>query len=103
MLSAHLQKNLRKEVGKRSLPLRKGDEVEVMRGEFKGRRGNVSDIDMKKLKIYIENIKVKKVSGQEVQVPVDPSNVMITKLNLDDKERKRIFTRVLEAEKGKEE
>lgn len=94
MLAAHLHKSLRKEFGTRAMPVRKGDEVEIMRGEFKGRRGAVSHVDTKKLKVYIENIKRKKVSGQEMQVPVDPSNLMITKLEMEDKERKKIFSRI---------
>lgn len=88
MLSAHLDKKLRKELGRRSAAVVKGDEVAIMRGEFRKKGGKVSKVDMKSLKIYVENIKAKKVSGQEVQVPIDPSNVMVTKLNLDDKLRK---------------
>lgn len=101
MVSAHLQKGLRKEMGRRSVPVRKGDEVQIMRGEFRGRRGAVSAVDAKALKIYVENAKRKKASGQEVQVPIDPSNVMITKLNIEDKERKKVFSRRREGEKEK--
>ncbi len=88
LLSAHLDKKLREELKRRSVGVRKGDEVVVMRGEFRKQRGVVSKVDMKKLKIYVENIKVKRVSGQEVQVPIEPSNIKIVKLNLDDKARK---------------
>ncbi|MBS3053237.1 MAG: 50S ribosomal protein L24 [Candidatus Aenigmarchaeota archaeon] len=93
MLSAHLQKGLRKELGRRSMVLKKGDEVEIRRGEFSGRRGAVSAVDMKRLKILIEGIKRKKVSGQDIQVPIDPSNVVIVKVNLEDKKRKKIISR----------
>ncbi len=88
LLSVHLDKKLREELKRRSVGVRKGDEVVVMRGEFRKQRGVVSKVDMKRLKIYVENIKVKKVSGQEVQVPIEPSNIKIVKLNLDDKARK---------------
>ena len=88
MLSAHLDKKLREDLGRRSATVIKGDEVAIMRGEFRKKGGKVSKVDMKSLKIYVENIKTKKVSGQEVQVPIDPINVKITKLNLDDKLRK---------------
>lgn len=100
MLAAHLHKSLRKELGKRSLPVREGDEVEIMRGKFRKRRGKVSGVDTKGLKVYVENIKRKKVSGQEVQVPIDPSNVMITKIESEDKERKKTISRK-KAETGK--
>ena len=91
LISAHLSKKLREELGIRSIPVRKGDRVKIMRGQFKGKEGNVTKVDLKKLKIYIDVAKRKKVSGQEVQVPIDPSNVMIIELNKEDKKRlKRI-------------
>ncbi|MBI2579181.1 MAG: 50S ribosomal protein L24 [Candidatus Aenigmarchaeota archaeon] len=93
MLAAHLSRELRKEYGKRSLPVRKDDEVVVITGSHKGSKGKVSRVDMKEMKVYMENAKRKKVSGQEVQAPIDPSNVVITKLNLDDSERKKILER----------
>lgn len=93
LVSAHLEKGLRKDYNKRSLPVRKGDEVRVTRGKFAGTKGKISRVDLKRLKIYIENAKVKKVSGQEVELPIDPSNVVITNLNLDDKKRKKFLIR----------
>lgn len=93
MLAAHLSKELRKEYSRRSLPVRKGDDVVVMSGSFRKTRGKVSRVDMKEMKVYIENAKRKKVSGQEVEAAVDPSNVVITKMNLDDSERKKILER----------
>ncbi len=92
-LSAHVSKTLRKEVNKRSLPVRKGDEVEIMRGEYRGKKGVVSSVSMKESKIFIDSIKRKKVSGQEVAVPVDPSNVQITKASMEDKMRRKITLR----------
>jgi large subunit ribosomal protein L24 len=92
-VSAHMDKNLRKSYGKRSLPVRKGDEVIVLRGEFKKKKGSVTRVDLKKSRVFIDNVKKKKVSGQEFELPVDPSNIMITKLNLDDKMRKKTLQR----------
>ena len=93
LVSAHLEKGLKKSYGKRTLPVRKGDEVMVLRGEFKKKKGNVTRVNLKKLKIFIENVKKKKVSGQETEIAIDPSNVMITKLNLDDRMRKKSLQR----------
>ena len=100
LVSAHLEKSLRKEYGKRSLPVRRGDEVKVLTGQFRGVRGKVSRVDLKALKIYVENAKVKKVSGQEVEAPIDPSNVMITKLEFEDKKRRKFIARKKPAEAG---
>jgi large subunit ribosomal protein L24 len=92
-LSAHLSKELRKQWNKRSLPVRKGDEVKIMRGKYKGTTGKVSKVDIKKLKVYLENVKRKKVSGEEVFVPIHPSNLLILNPNMDDPKRKRIVDR----------
>lgn len=93
MISAHLSKELREKYGRRSMPLRKGDEVKVMRGEFKGTVGKVVKIDTKKYKVYVDSVKKKRSVGTEYLVPISPSNLMILKLNLDDKYRMRILER----------
>jgi large subunit ribosomal protein L24 len=97
-LSAHLSKDLRERFGKRSVSVRKGDEVVVMKGEFRGFRGNVDRVDMSESKIYVDGMKRKKVDGSEVSVPIDPSNVMITKLILEDKMRQAVFERAAKPE-----
>jgi large subunit ribosomal protein L24 len=93
MISAHLSKELREQYKRRSLPLRKGDEVKVMRGEFKGTIGKVIKIDTKKYKVYVDTVKKKRSVGTEYLVPISPSNLMIVKLNLDDKYRLKILER----------
>jgi large subunit ribosomal protein L24 len=93
MISAHLSKELREQYKRRSLPLRKGDEVKVMRGEFKGTIGKVVEIDTKKYKVYVDTVKKKRSVGTEYLVPLSPSNLMIVKLNLDDKYRMKILER----------
>jgi large subunit ribosomal protein L24 len=93
MISAHLDKKLKTEYGKRSMPIRKDDEIIVMRGEYAGQKGSVSEIDMSNLKVFVENIKTRKTSGQEVMVPLEPSNLKITKLNIEDKFRRKFIER----------
>ena len=92
-LSAHLSQNLIESWKRRSLPIRKGDEVKVMRGQFKGTTGKISDVDLKRFKVYIENVKRKKVSGEEVHVPVSASNLLLLNPVMDDKERLKIIKR----------
>jgi large subunit ribosomal protein L24 len=93
LLSAHLSKELRKQWKRRSLPVRKGDEVKIMRGKFKGTTGKISKVDLKKLKVYIENVKRKKVSGEEVHVPIHPSNLLMINPVMEDPKRKKIIER----------
>ncbi|MEM2466547.1 MAG: 50S ribosomal protein L24 [Candidatus Bathyarchaeia archaeon] len=91
--AAPLSPELRKSYGTRSLPVRSGDTVHVLRGDHKGFEGKVARVDRKKFKIYIEGLTREKVDGSTVFIPVHPSKVMITKLNLDDKWRKKILER----------
>ncbi|HDM43770.1 MAG TPA: 50S ribosomal protein L24 [Candidatus Woesearchaeota archaeon] len=88
-LHCHLSKELRKKYGKRALRLRKGDKVKIVRGEFKGTVAKVSRVDLKRMKVYLENVMRERRDGRKVAVPFDASNLMITELNLEDKMRMR--------------
>ena len=88
MASANLSKELRKKYSKRNFPIRKGDSVRIMRGEFRGKTGKVAEVNMKKLKILVEGINRTKKDGVKVGVLFDISNLQIKELNLTDKKRK---------------
>lgn len=83
----------------KTLSVRSGDTVRIMRGDHKGFEGKVKVIDRKKYKIQVEGLTREKVDGTAIFVPVHPSKVMITNLNLDDKWRKKILERRKEARK----
>ena len=93
LVAAHFSKELKQKYKTRSFPVRKGDEVMVMRGEFKKRTGKISKVDLKKYRVYIEGILRKRTDGTERQVPINPSNISIINLNLDDKRRSKIIER----------
>jgi len=93
LMAAHLSKELREKYKTRSLSVRRGDEVEIMRGGFKKRKGKISRLDLKKYKIYIEGVTRKRTDGTERQVPIHPSNLRIINLNLEDKRRGKILER----------
>ena len=97
MLSAHLSKELREKYHRRSFPVRKGDEVQIMRGKFKGKKGKVARVDYKKYRIYIEGITIKKADGTERMFPIHPSNAMIVSLDLSDKKRVEALEKKLKA------
>jgi len=48
----------------RSVPVRKDDEVQVVRGTFKGREGKVVQVYRRKWVIHIERITREKVNGE---------------------------------------
>jgi large subunit ribosomal protein L24 len=98
--SASLASNLKESHGTNSVPVRKGDTVMIMRGDRKGFEGKVTQINRKNYRIFVEGANREKVDGTTISVPIHPSKVMITRLNLDDKWRKRIMERKGAAEKA---
>jgi large subunit ribosomal protein L24 len=92
-VSANLSKELRKKYGKRKKPLKKGDTVKIMRGQFKKKTGKITRIDLKKIKVYIENISVAKKDGTKAFRPLNPTNLQIIEPIIDDKKRRKILER----------
>lgn len=99
-VSAHLAPELRRRFSTRAVPVRKGDEIEVMVGTLRGLKGLVERVDLKNCKIYADGIKAKKVDGSEVPKPLEPSNLRLTRLNLDDKMRLKSLDRKKEEPKA---
>ncbi len=91
-MSAPLSKELREKYNVRSLPIRRDDEVMIVRGQFADREGKVVECYRKKYVIHVERVTREKVNGQSVQVGIQPSNVVITKIKLD-KDRKALLER----------
>jgi len=87
LLSAPLSNDLRKSQGRRSYPVRKGDTVKIMRGDFAGIEGKITKVDTHRQRIFVEGVQREKVAGTSENVSVHSSKVVITKLNLDDKWR----------------
>lgn len=92
-MSAHLSPELRNSKGVKSLPVRKGDTVQIARGDNVGFEGKINRVDLKKYRIYIEGLTREKVDGTNIFISVHPSKVVIKKLKLDDKWRKAIIER----------
>merc|ERR1711939_755566 len=92
IMSAHLDKTLSNKYHVKSMPIRKDDEVIVVRGSHRGREGKVIQVYRKKYVIHIERVTREKSNGSTVNVGIHPSNVMITKLKLD-KDRRAILDR----------
>ncbi len=86
-LSAPLSKELRTKHKKRSIAVRKGDEVLVMRGSFAEKKAKVSSVDTKRTRVMLEGITRAKRDGSKVNVHFHPSNLQIIALNADDKHR----------------
>ena len=93
MASAHLSKDLRKQYKRRSVVLKKGDEVKIMNGKFVGKSGTIEEINYKNLTVTISGIKLKKTVGTEKNVPVHVSNLLVMAMDLSDKARQKVLLR----------
>jgi large subunit ribosomal protein L24 len=93
LMAAPLSPELITSKGVKTLPVRKGDTIRVMRGDHKGFEGKISQVNLKKYRIYVEGLTREKVDGSTIFLPIHPSKVLIKNLNLDDKWRKGIFER----------
>jgi large subunit ribosomal protein L24 len=80
-----LSVELRTTYGRRSVPVRTGDTVRIVRGDFSGVEGKVSDIDTTRQRLFVEGVTREKVAGTSEKVHC--TKIMITRLNLDDKWR----------------
>ena len=90
-LTAHLSPELRKKYGTRTLPVRKGDTVKIMRGDQKGKEGKISAIEA--LLVNIDGITRSKTDGTKVFIPIRAPNLMLTDVDLTDPKRKAIIDR----------
>ncbi len=92
-LASPLSKALRTEHKKKSLVVRKGDTVKILRGQFKGKMGKITEINTKKTRIYVDGAHQVKANGQTAPYPIHPSNVVIITPILSDKKRKEALAR----------
>ena len=93
LVSATLSPELRRQHGVRSLPVRVGDEVVIMRGRFRGHKGKVVRVDLRRLRLHVEGATIQNARGEPRYYPIHPSNVMIVSLKLDDERRKQLIER----------
>jgi len=93
IMSAHLSQDLRETYGFRSLPVRSGDTVRILRGDFKDYEGRVTRVDREKYRVYVDGVSREKADGTTTLVPIHHSKIEIVRLNLEDDWRKRILER----------
>ncbi len=86
MAHAKMSKELREVYGKRA-QLRKGDEVLIMRGDFKGLKGKVEKVDLKKSLVFVRGAELVKNDGSKVKRPIHISNLLIIAPTTTDSKR----------------
>ena len=92
-MNVHLSKDLRTKIKKkmRSLTIRRGDRVKVMRGPGKGTEGKVLRSSHAKMKVYVEGLVLRTAKGREILRALQPSNLLLISLE-QTKERKELFS-----------
>jgi large subunit ribosomal protein L24 len=93
LMNVSLSPELRETHETRNLPVRKGDTVKVLRGDFRDHEGKVEKVDLKHYHVIVEGVFVQKPDGNQVFHPISPSNLMIVEMDLDDEERLNIIDR----------
>jgi len=102
-LNAKLAEDLARDYGVKRLPVRVGDTVVIMRGDWKGHEGKVVEVDLRRGRIAIEGVTINKADGTPVFYMVHPSKVMIKKLGEVDDVRRKIIERRKVKEKEAQE
>lgn len=84
MMSSRLSKNLRAEWGFKSFPIHSQDVVVVKCGKFKGQEGKVKTVDRRTMKVKVDGCTMVKITGGTAFYPIDPSNLEIKELFIDE-------------------
>jgi large subunit ribosomal protein L24 len=86
---SQLSSELREKHGRRSVRPRVGDTVKIIKGEFKGIEGKITKVDPKAGVVNVEGVTHEKQKGGTSPIPIHTSNLVMTALALEDKERKK--------------
>ena len=90
-MSISLSRDLRGRYKRRALPVRKGDTVRIVSGSFKGREERVSKVDLRTLRVTLDNVTIKKVDQKLKPLPIVANHLILTRLNLADPWRRKIL------------
>ena len=102
LLKCRLDEFLQEEYGLRSLVIKKGDLVRIMRGQFRETEGKVTNVSYKKGVVYLDSTTITKADGKEAHVPIHPSNLMLVKLELDEERKTLIEGKVMKIVESEE-
>lgn len=94
LMSCHLMKSLREQYKVRSVPIKRGDEVKILKGKAKGKSGKVVQVYRKRNVIYVDKVNGEKQNGQTVFLPIRPSNCVVEKMFINKDRTKRLAKRV---------
>ncbi|MGA8663470.1 MAG: 50S ribosomal protein L24 [Thermoplasmata archaeon] len=88
-MTVPLSRELRSRFHVRSVPLRKGDTVRVMKGSFIGREERVAKMDRRSYTVTLDNVTLKTGEEKLKPLPVRTNHLLIIRLNLADAWRRK--------------
>ncbi|MFT4297573.1 MAG: 50S ribosomal protein L24 [Candidatus Woesearchaeota archaeon] len=86
-VNVNLSKELRKKYSSRSVRVKKGDKIKVLRGQHKGKSGKVERVSLKYSRVYVAGVELIKKDGTKNLIPLEPSNLQIIEVDTSDKLR----------------
>ncbi len=84
----HLSRELRAKYGLRTLSVRKGDTVKVMRGQFAKKEGKVERVDLTNGKVFVYGVEAIKKDGTKLPLGIHPSNLLLVVAEMSDARRR---------------
>ncbi len=84
----------------RSMPVRKGDKVRVVQGGDRGREGKITKVNLTTMKVEVEGCTYLKADQTSIPRPIDPSNITIIHLDMNDKMRQKMVNRAYVTKKS---
>ncbi|HVL87696.1 MAG TPA: 50S ribosomal protein L24 [Candidatus Thermoplasmatota archaeon] len=100
-LRAHLAEELFLKYGKRSATIRVGDTVKVLRGGHAGTVGKILAVNPSRRTVTVEGVTAAKADGTQKPKPMFASNLLLTKLDLTDRQRRDLLGAQLSADEVK--
>jgi large subunit ribosomal protein L24 len=93
LLKVKLSKELKEKLNKKlsRVLIKKGDKIKIIKGKFKGKTGDVLEVDYKKLRIFVSGISRKNAKGVEKLIPIRPYNVVLIDGDFSSKYRKNLL------------
>jgi len=87
-MTVPLSRELRTRFHRRSIPLRKGDTVRVMKGSYIGREERVQKISHRDYSVTLDNVTLKSGEEKLKPLPIRTNHLLIVRLNLADEWRR---------------
>lgn len=91
--AVRLGRELRAKYGFRNLPVKVGDRVIIIKGDYKGVEGDVNRVSRGRGRVYVSGVYRENARGEQRLIPIPVNSVILIKVDEKDKWRQRIIER----------